>query len=70
MENNIDAKIKFAEDLIGRPLEEHEKKWFTFYCEYLEENPRLSVVMARRSGHNSALAWMAQWANMYYRGEI
>lgn len=70
MEKNIDDKIKFAEDLIGRPLELHEKKWFAFYCDYLEENPRLSIVMARGNGHHSAMAWMAQWANMYIRGDI
>ena len=63
MEKKIETKINFAEDLIGRPLEEHEKKWFIFYCDYLEENPRLSIVMARGNGHHSAMA-------MYIRGDI
>ena len=70
MEKKIEAKIKFAEDLIGRPLKEYEKKLLAFYCEYFEENPRLSFVMARGNGHHSAMAWIAQWANMYIRGEI
>ena len=70
MEKSIDAKIKFAEDLIGRPLEKHEKKWFKFYCEYLGEDQRLTIAMAKNNGRKSAMAWMAQWANMYIRGDI
>ena len=63
----ISRKIEYAEMMLGRKLTNNEAIVFDRWCEILEKNPEIVIVMGRRNTGLPFLMHEAMYANEFVK---